>query len=205
MELQAATVSRRLYASSIFVVLVALLCAAFSFFVLGQLEDFRRDVARMKAVEDEILLEKELLCDLADLRQLITDAALTKYKGVISEKAAPTVYKALRDVDKLIEIRKKTAQQPDSIEDLKKDLSSFAAIPPLEFYAKSEKVISEIGALADRQAADVEKQIGTIKGKVGRVLHFISIFMIAAGISAVLFAVFLAVIGKSVKRMGSRQ
>jgi len=217
MKLQNATINRKLYVSFAFVLVMMLLVTAFSFFVIGKLEEFRRDVARVMAAQDEIGAKKDLQLQVANVRQLITNASLTKDRKVIEEEATPSFETALKDIGKLMELNRNDTEQTAKLEDLKKDLSGMwdtgnrmfnAYLVKLdngnsvmnEYNTISTKVLKDTAAIADEQGKNIKKEVKTINQKVGRVLHFITLFIIVCVILGSVFAVFIITLRNSINR-----
>ena len=217
MKLQNATINRKLYVSFAFVLVMMLLVTAFSFFVIGKLEEFRRDVARVMAAQDEIGAKKDLQLQVANVRQLITNASLTKDRKVIAEEATPSFETALKDIGKLMELNRNDTEQTAKLEDLKKDLSGMwdtgnrmfnAYLVKLdngnsvmnEYNTISTKVLKDTAAIADEQGKNIKKEVKTINQKVGRVLHFITLFIIVCVILGSVFAVFIITLRNSINR-----
>ncbi len=101
------SVEKKLYGSFGFIIL---LFAAFSIFVIYELNSFKGDVMDYRAVQEEIKTAKDLQLDIANVWQFITDASLTKDKAVIDEEAKPSLQNAYKNIDRLIEL---TGYAPD--------------------------------------------------------------------------------------------
>lgn len=215
MESQNVSTGKKLFASFSFVILVILVMTAFSFIIIGQLEEFRRDVRKISATQDSIEATRNLQLQLANVRQIVTDASLRKDRQAIEEKARPSFDKALSDIAKLMELNKNNSEQLTKLEALKKDLSVMwetgdrmfnGYIVRLEngnavlheFDTVSGKALKDTAAIAEAQIINYKDGATDISKKVGRALHWITVEIIVNGILGSLFAVFIFRIRKSV-------
>lgn len=215
MKLQNVTVGKKLFASFAFVVLMLLVITAFSFFVIGKLEEFRRDVRNLTTAQEEIEVKRDLQLQAANVWQFMTDASLTRDKKVIAEKAKPSFDSALMDIEKLMAMNRNKTEQLGKLEGLKKDLSgmwdtgnsvsnaylvngSNGNALMGEYDRISAKVIKDTADLAEEQAKNVRNDAKNISSKVGRVLHLISVMIIALAVLGLLFAAFLMMLRKSI-------
>ena len=122
------TIGRKLFGSSL---LVIVLIAAVSIFIIGEMREFRNNLDEYKQQqEQEIRVAKHLQLMMSYVWQYTTDASLTRDKGVIEKETKASFDAAQQDIEKLMKIhqhegKEKSAQK---LEMLKKNLSQMHEI-----------------------------------------------------------------------------
>jgi methyl-accepting chemotaxis protein len=117
------TIGRKLFGSSL---LVIVLIAAVSVFIIAEMKEFRSDLEAYKQQqEEEIKAARHLQLMTSYVWQYITDASLTKNKEVIEKETKTSLEAALLDIAKLIKINHLQGQEETvrKLEALKANLS----------------------------------------------------------------------------------
>ena len=168
------TIGRKLFGSSL---LVIVLIAAVSIFIIAEMREFRDDLAQYKQSQDEeIRIARHLQLMTSYVWQYITDASLTKDQEVIEKETRASLDAALQDIEKLVNINRQQGQEDTvrKLEAVKKNLlqmhetglKMFRAylrdwkrgnIIMREFDKAGEGVISETEAIVKEIEKDGEK------------------------------------------------
>ncbi|MBI4687681.1 MAG: CZB domain-containing protein [Nitrospirae bacterium] len=113
------TIEKKLYFSLAIIISIFLI---FAVFVIGELREFKADIANYRYVQEEIKTGKDLQFQVANVWQFFTDASLTKDKKVIAEEAKPSLDAAYKDIDRLLELKKGDKGISNKLGVLKNDL-----------------------------------------------------------------------------------
>jgi len=116
------TIGRKLFGSSGVVILLIVIV---SFIVVREMREFRQDLEVYKRYTSEVRTAKDLQLAISQVWQFITDASLTKDKGVIEKEVKPNLDRAYQDIEKLIKLNQEQRQTEPvrRLEKLRQDLA----------------------------------------------------------------------------------
>ncbi|ACM20943.1 methyl-accepting chemotaxis sensory transducer, class 40H [Geotalea daltonii FRC-32] len=168
------TMGKKLYLVIILVATMVVLNILSSSMVAGALRTIKEQAGTMRGNSEEGRLTQELQLQVANVWQYITDASLVKEREVIDNEAKPAYDKALKLVDRLIELNHQDKGLLANLEELKKNLPAmwetgekmFAAFQTdfeqgkvlMDAYDKAcDKVIMDAASINEQHKKDNDK------------------------------------------------
>lgn len=157
------TIGRKLFGSSGVVILLIVIV---SFIVVREMREFRQDLEVYKRCNSEVRTAKDLQFAISQVWQFITDASLTKDKGVIEKEAKPNLDRAYQDIEKLIKLNQEQRQTEPvrRLEKLRQDLALVyeTGVRMFEGYEKDWKKGNLLMEEFDKRGEVVIKEIEAI-------------------------------------------
>ena len=194
--------------------------AAVTFFVLFVIVGLVKVVDGISdyiEIQKEVKAAKDLTLNASQIWQFATDAALTKDRKVLTQKAKAALDAAYGNIDAIIGMDKDEPGHVKRLTATKKDLQAMYSIGERMFDAymtshekgnavmaeldkTGEKVLAETAAYAEGEEKAGERIAAALAGKAKSILGITEVLAVFIAISLVLVIVAMALIGRSLRK-----